>query len=76
MLSTIKDILFNIGNFFTSVYEFFLKLCKDIVFIVKATGKAVSVIPDLFSWLPASILSIILVAFGVIVIYKIMGREG
>lgn len=76
MLDSIKEILFNIGNFFTSVYDFFLKLCKDIVFIVKATGKAVSVIPDLFSWLPAPVLSIILVVFGVIVIYKIMGREG
>lgn len=76
MLDSIKEILFNIGNFFTSVYDFFLKLCKDIVFIVKATGKALTAIPDLFSWLPAPILSIILVAFGVIVIYKIMGREG
>lgn len=76
MLSTIKDILYSIGNFFTSIYDFVISLFEDLVFVVKATSKAVASIPNLFSWLPAPVLALLVAIFAVVVIYKIMGREG
>lgn len=76
MLETIKNILFSIGDFFTSIYEFVIGLFEDLVFIIKACGKVLSFIPNAFSWLPAPILALIIAIFGVVVIYKIAGREG
>lgn len=76
MLETIKNILIDIGNFFTTVFDFVISLFEDLVYIVQATGKAVTSIPSLFSWLPSPVLALLITIFGVVVIYKISGREG
>lgn len=60
----------------TGAIDFLIGFIEDIVYIVKITGEFVLQIPNYLGWLPSSVLTIIVVVFGVVVIYKVMGREG
>ena len=60
----------------TGAIDFLIGFIEDIVYIVKITGEFVLEIPNYLSWLPAPVLVIVVVVFGVVVIYKVMGREG
>ena len=76
MLETIKETLINIGNFFTTIFNFVVDFVNDIVNVVKYTGQALAQIPKLLEWVNPALLGILLAAFAVVVIYKILGREG
>ena len=56
--------------------QFLLDFIKDVAYVVELTAKFVAKIPDFFSFLPAELLAIIVALFAVVVIYKILGREG
>lgn len=60
----------------TGAIDFLIGFIEDIVYIVKITGEFVLEIPNYLAWLPAPVLVIVVVVFGVVVIYKVMGREG
>lgn len=75
MFEFIGNLLQNIANFFSSVWDFILNLVNEIVFVVQSLAKVVATIPQYFGWLPAGVLGTLLIIIGVVVVYKIMGRE-
>lgn len=76
MLETIKDIIMVPINLMMSLFDFVIGWIEDVVFIVKMTASFVAKIPTLFSWLPSEAVVLIVWIFGVVVIYKVLGREG
>lgn len=64
-----------IADLLSGAFGFLLDLAADIVYITQLTAKAVSAIPSYFTWLPPQVLALLLTIFGVVVIYKILGRE-
>lgn len=76
MLESIKEFFLSFGNILKSLVDFVIGLIEDIVSVVKLVGTFVLKIPDFFSWLPAQVIALIVAAFSVVVIYKILGREG
>lgn len=76
MLETIKQFFVSISSVITSLVDFVIGFIEDIVSVVKMTGSFVAKIPRLFSWLPTEVLAIVVLTFSVVVIYKVMGREG
>lgn len=76
MIESIKELLFNISSFFTTIWDFVLKMFEDLVYIVQITGQALASVPKLFSFLPTPLLVIIIAIISVVVVYKVMGREG
>ena len=60
----------------TAVLDFLIGFIEDIVYVVKLTGQFVLNIPDYFAWMPAPVLATVVTIFGVVVIYKVLGREG
>lgn len=76
MLSAIKDTLFGFVELVTSLVNFVIGIIKDIVYVVQLTAKFVAKVPTLFSWLPNSVVALLVTLFAVVVIYKILGREG
>lgn len=76
MLETIKDFFLTFGEVFMSITNFLIGLIEDIVYIVKLVGTLVLNIPYYFSWLPESILVLVVGIFAIVVIYKVLGREG
>lgn len=75
-MKAIADFLQAIGNAIVAAIDFVIGFFQDIVYIIQLTGKVLVQIPSYFSWLPAELLAIILTIFAVVVIYKILGREG
>lgn len=65
-----------IGNAIVAVFDFIIGFFQDLIYIIQLTGKFLLQIPSYFSWLPSELLSMLVVLFGIVVIYKIMGREG
>ena len=65
-----------IGNAIVSAFNFVVSLVSDIVYMIQLTGKFLAQIPSYFSWIPAEITTLLIVLFSVVVIYKILGREG
>lgn len=75
MLEAIFDVLTSIGDFFASVGGFLVSLVEDIVSVVKLTGKAVLSIPNYIGFLPATLISGLIIVFSVVVLYKVLGRD-
>ena len=65
-----------IGEALLGIFDFIIGLVNDLIYIIKLTGEFVAKIPSYFSWLPAPVLALIISAFAVVVIYKVLGREG
>lgn len=65
-----------IGNAIISVFDFVISFFGDLIYVIKLLGKIVLSLPSYFSWLPGSYSSLLLTLFAIVVIYKILGREG
>lgn len=76
MFKVLKNFLLSIGSVITGLVDFVIGFIEDIVYVVKLCTSFVAKIPSLFSWLPTEVLAIVVITFSVVVIYKIMGREG
>lgn len=76
MLQEIRDILVAIGDFFTTVIDFVIAFFKDLVYMVKLVGETITQLPEYLDWLPAGLVGGLLAIFAVVIIYKILGREG
>lgn len=75
-MQVLIDFFSTIGNAIILIFEFIFSFFRDLVYIIKVTGLFLYQIPVYFSWLPSTLISSLVVLFGIVVIYKIMGREG
>lgn len=75
-MGSIKNYIVQIGEFLGSGFDFVIGIFEDIVYMIKLTGEFVADIPGYFSWLPAEAVALIVTIFGIVVIYKVLGREG
>lgn len=74
MIEFIKNAIQSISNFFTTVWEIITSLIDDIIYVVKLLASIVAQIPSLFSWLPPAVLALFILAIGLVVVYKVLGR--
>lgn len=76
MLETLKNFFLGLADVITSLIDFVVGTIQDLVYVVKLCGSFVAKIPAFFSWLPGEAVALIVTIFAVVVIYKILGREG
>lgn len=76
MLEAIKNAVTNIIDFIEMIYNFIKTLVTDTATLIKTVGHTVASIPDYFSMFPAELLALIVALFGIVVVYKFLGREG
>lgn len=76
MLETIKDFFVSLADIVTGLIDFVIGFIEDLVYVVQLTGEFVLKIPSYFVWLPDVCVTLIVTIFGVVVIYKVLGREG
>lgn len=76
MLETIKDFFLNMGNVIMSLVDFVIGIVEDLVYVVSMCTQFVIKIPLFFAWLPTGVVALVVTIFGIVVIYKILGREG
>ena len=75
-MQAILDFLKSIVDTVAFLIDFVIGTIKDLVYLVQLTGKFLLNIPGYFSWLPTQYLSIIVLIFTIVVLYKVLGREG
>lgn len=75
-MDAILDFFKALGDAFVSVFDFVIAWNQDLFYTIKLLGQVVLNIPSYFSWLPGSVLALILLIISIVVIYKILGREG
>lgn len=75
-MNDIINFLKSIVDAITTAINFVVDFISDIVYIIEIVGKTVIEIPSYFGWLPTAAVTLIVTIFGIVVIYKITGREG
>ena len=75
-MSSIIEFFKGIGESIVAAFDFLISFFEDIVYVIKLLAKFVLQIPSYFSWLPAELFVILSSIIAIVIIYKIMGREG
>lgn len=75
-MQVIIDFFKGFADVATSLVDFVISTVQDIVYVVRLTAQTVLQIPNYFAWLPGELVAIIVTIFAIVVIYKILGREG
>lgn len=75
-MGALTDFLLGIGEGLLAVVTFVIDFFKDIAYLVKLTGEFVLKVPTYLSWLPAEVLALVVAIFTIVVLYKVLGREG
>lgn len=75
-MSALISFFQGIGRAITGAFDFVVSLFSDIIYMIQLTGKFLAQLPTYFSWMPAEISGLIMLLFAIVVIYKILGREG
>ena len=75
-MQAIIDFFNTIGSVISTVINFVVKMFSDLVMMLQLLAKFIVNIPSYFGWLPTSVVAVIVTIFSIVVIYKILGREG
>lgn len=75
-MTAIIEFITGIADGLFAIVDFMGGLIEDLLYVVTLVGKFVVSIPEYLSWLPAPVLALFVSLFSVVVIYKIVGREG
>lgn len=76
MLESISNFIEGIANSFTAIIDFLTDFVEDSIYIIDVCGKAILFVPHLFGWLPVSVAALAIGIFAIVIIYKVLGREG
>lgn len=72
----LNEMLFNIGDMLSTLFTFIVDVFKDLAYFVRLLGAFVVNIPNyLIHFLPVSLISVIVLAIGIIVTLRFIGRE-
>lgn len=75
-MQAILDFFVGLFEVVKSLITFVIDFIGDIVYVVQLTGTFVANIPTYFAWLPSAYVSLLVTIFSIVVIYKVLGREG
>lgn len=56
--------------------DFVVDLFEDLIYMIDLLGRFIVKIPIYLGWLPAPVIVLVSTTFGIVLIYKIIGREG
>lgn len=76
VLQGIAEMFSSLFSLLRNIVDFVIKLFADLVSVVRLLADTVAQLPNMLGFLPSTVLAVILAAFTVVVIYKVLGREG
>jgi len=76
MLQQILNVVKSIGDLVVGLVKFIPKLLTDFIMVIDLVVGAVAQLPTMFVVFPSVISALLISVFGVVVVYKILGREG
>ena len=75
-MSAIIDFLTGLGDLISSLFGFLFGIIQDLLYIVALLGSVIVKIPAMIGWLPSACITLTVTLFAVVLIYKLLGREG
>lgn len=75
-MGAIIDFFTGLFDIIVSLVDFVISFIQDIIYVIQLTGTFVTQIPNYFGWLPSAFVSVIVSIFAIVVVYKVLGREG
>lgn len=75
-MGAIIDFFTGLIDTVVALVDFVIQNVQDLVYLVSLLGSLLPQIPIFLSWLPSVFVSIIVFAFTIVLILKIVGREG
>lgn len=75
-MEDILDMLEGFVDLVSSLGEFVLDWIKDLLYIIELLSTIILNLPSIFGWMPVPVFATVSSIFGVVVLYKILGREG
>lgn len=75
-MEDILDMLEGFIDLVSSLGEFVLDWIKDLLYIIELLSTIILNLPSIFGWMPVPVFATVSSIFGVVVLYKILGREG
>lgn len=75
-MQVIIDFFKGFADIVSSLVDFVIDMVNDLVYVVKLLTEVLLQLPTFFTWLPTEVWAILAVLFSIVVIYKIIGREG
>lgn len=76
MLSDIFEVVKSIGDFLASVVNFVIDFFADLGYMIDLLGETMEDLPQYLDFLPSTVIASVIAIFSIVVIYKILGREG
>lgn len=72
----IVNLLKSLVNMIVELFKFIPQLLNDLIMVISLVTDTVARLPTIFQVFPQVISSILIACFGVVIIYKVLGREG
>lgn len=75
-MQAIFDLFTGFIDLVTFIVEYVIGMIEDIVYMVQLLGDIVLELPNYLGWLPTVVVTNFMLIISIVVIYKIIGREG
>ena len=72
----ILNFLKGFADIIGAIFNFLFGIIKDLLYVVGLLGSLILRIPDMIGWLPSACITLVVTTFTIVMIYKILGREG
>lgn len=72
----IQNFLTEIGNAISLAWEFVVAMFRDFFQFLEILAKMPVYILSLFTWIPEELLAVLGITVTIVILYKVLGREG
>lgn len=75
-MQALIDFFKGFAEIISSLVNFVIGIVQDLLYIIQLLGSLIIKIPEMIGWLPSACITLTATIFAVVLIYKILGREG
>ena len=75
-MQALIDFLKGFAEIISSLVNFVIGIVQDLLYVISLLGSLIVKIPQMLGWLPSACITLVVTMFAVVLIYKILGREG
>lgn len=75
-MNAINSFLSGIGDAIVKAWQFVLAFFRDFMQFLELLTKMPEILANVLSWIPGEIWISLSMLFGIVILYKILGREG
>jgi len=70
------DLFKGLADIISALVNFVIGIVMDLLYVISLLGSLILKIPDMIGWLPSACITLVGTTFAIVLIYKILGREG